>query len=112
MGVMGESFSRAMQVLVLGAIVLSLLGGCSDQRNQPECGEVYKSRIDENDFEVFEGGTALHRPTGLIVTQCAVGQRMSNYRCRGVSLKLSWDEAMAYAAEVSEKTGEIGRAHV
>ena len=106
MSVMGESFSRAMRVLLPGVIVLSLLAGCSDQRNQPECGDVYKSRIDENDFEVFEGGMALHRPTGLIVTQCAVGQRMSNFRCRGSSLKLSWDEAMAYAREVAEKTGD------
>lgn len=109
MSVMGESFSRAMRVLLPGAIALSLLAGCNDQRNQPECGDVYKSRIDENDFEVFEGGMALHRPTGLIVTQCAVGQRMSNFRCRGASLKLSWDEAMAYAREVAEKTGEPWR---
>ena len=106
---MGESFSRVTRVLLPGAIVLSLLVGCNDQRNQPECGDVYKSRIDENDFEVFDGGMALHRPTGLIVTQCAVGQRMSNFRCRGASLKLSWDEAMAYAAEVAEKTGEPWR---
>jgi hypothetical protein len=109
MSVMGESFSRVMRALLPGVIVLSLLAGCNDQRNQPECGDVYKSRIDENDFEVFEGGMALHRPTGLIVTQCAVGQRMSNFRCRGASLKLSWDEAMAYAAEVAEKTGEPWR---
>ena len=109
MSVLGESFSRAIRVLILGAIVLSLLVGCNDQRNQPECGDVYKSRLDENDFEVFDGGMALHRPTNLIVTQCAVGQRMSNFRCRGDSLKLSWDEAMAYAAEVAEKTGEPWR---
>ena len=52
------------------------------------------------------GRYGLHRPTGLTVTQCAVGQRMSNYRC-GDSLKLSWDEAMAYAAEVAEKQGAL-----
>ena len=97
------------RVLVSSLVLLAMLAGCSDQRNQPECGDIYKSRIDEHDFDVFEGGMALHRPTGLTVTQCAVGQRMSNYRCRGDSLKLSWDEAMAYAAEVAEKTGEPWR---
>ena len=86
-----------------------VLAGCGDQRNQPECGDVYKSRMDEHDFDVFDGGMARHRPTGLTVTQCAVGQRMSNYQCRGDSLKLSWDAAMTYAAEVSEKTGEPWR---
>ena len=97
------------QVLVSCLILFALLAGCSDQRNQPKCGDVYSSRIKEHDFDVFDGGMALHRPTGLTVTQCAVGQRMSNYRCRGDSLKLSWDEAMAYAAEVAEKTGEPWR---
>ena len=92
-----------------GVLLLSLLAGCGDQRNLPQCGDVYKSRIDDHDFEVFDGGVAFHRPTCLTVTQCAVGQRMSNYRCRGDSLKLSWEEAMAYAAEVSEKTGEPWR---
>ena len=106
---MGALVKHRNRVLVSSLVLLALLAGCSDQRNQPECGDVYKSRIDEHDFDVFDGGMALHRPTGLTVTQCAVGQRMSNYRCRGDSLKLSWDEAMAYAAEVAEKTGEPWR---
>tara|TARA_B100000530_G_scaffold182321_1_gene115305 strand:- start:1222 stop:1767 length:546 start_codon:yes stop_codon:yes gene_type:complete len=103
----GMRSNRLFSVSV--ALLFSLLAGCGDQRNQPECGDVYKSRIDEHDFDVFDGGMALHRPTGLTVTQCAIGQWMSNYQCRGDSLKLSWDEAMAYAAEVSEKTGEPWR---
>jgi hypothetical protein len=92
-----------------GLSLIVLLAACSDQRNQPECGDVIKSRLDKHDFEIFDGGMALHRPTGLTVTQCAVGQRMSNYRCRGESLKMTWDEAMAYAEEVREKTGEPWR---
>ena len=86
-----------------------IIAGCSDQRNMPECGDVFESRLDKSGYEVLEDGIALHRETGLKVTQCAVGQRMSNFRCRGESLKLTWDEAMAYAAEVAEKTGEPWR---
>ena len=106
---MGATGKRSHRVLLSILLLLALFAGCNDQRNQPECGDVYKSRVDEHDFVVFDGGMALHRPTGLTVTQCAVGQRLSNYRCRGESLKLSWDDAMAYAAEVAEKTGEPWR---
>ena len=96
-------------IAIASLIIISIGSGCNDQRNQPECSDVYKSRLDQSEFEVFDGGMALHKPTGLTVTQCAVGQRMSNYRCRGASLKLSWDGAMAYAAEVADKTGEPWR---
>ena len=101
---------QSIQITFWATLVTAfLLTGCNDQRNQPECRDVYKSRLEKDDFEIFDGGVALHIPTGLTVTQCAVGQRMSNYRCRGDSLKMTWDEAMDYAAEVREKTGEPWR---
>jgi hypothetical protein len=103
--------SRLQQGLIatLALAGSAIIAGCSDQRNMPECGDVFESRLDKSGYEVLEDGIALHRETGLKVTQCAVGQRMSNFRCRGESLKLTWDEAMAYAAEVAEKTGEPWR---
>lgn len=103
-----------MKVPPLLMIIMVILGlvaihGCADQRNQPNCIDVVKSRVDKSDFNVFKNGLALHKPTGLIVTQCAVGQRMINFKCRGDALKLNWDEAMSYAEEVREKTGEPWR---
>ena len=91
--------------LALSACLIS----CSDQRNVPDCSDVYKTRIDKHSFEVGDNGTALHRPTGLLVTQCAQGQRMVNFKCQGTPLRYTWDEAMAFAAEVREKTGEEWR---
>ena len=88
---------------------LTLTLGCADQRNQPQCADVFDSRLERSSFKVFKNGLALHEPTGLTVTQCAVGQRMVNFQCRGDAIKLTWDDAIAYAAEVREKTGEPWR---
>ena len=93
-----------MLTAVYGAMV-----SCADQRNQPDCSSVIESRLDKSDFEILKNGLALHQPTGLTVTQCAGGQRMVNYRCLGDALKLTWDDAMSYAEEVREKTGEQWR---
>ena len=95
---------------VVGAVLISaVMIGCADQRNQPDCSTVIESRLDKADFKVFKNGQALHKPTGLTVTQCAVGKRMVNYQCRGDALKLTWDDAMSYADEVRQKTGEQWR---
>ena len=100
---------RYLAKTCLTLLLISLLQGCSDQRHLANCSDVIETRLDKSGYEVLENGIALHLQTGLTVTQCAAGQRMVNLRCRGSSLKLPWDEAMAYAAEVAEKTGENWR---
>ena len=93
--------------LVMSTLTLSI--GCADQRNQPDCVDVFESRLEKSNFKIYNNGLALHEPTGLTVTQCAVGQRMVNFKCRGDALKLTWDDAMAYVTEIQEKTGEPWR---
>jgi len=102
-----EPMALARSTLVVCIVTLAL--GCADQRNQPDCSDVFDSRLEKSNFKVYKNGLALHEPTGLTVTQCAVGQRMVNFRCRGDALKLTWDDAMTYAAEIQEKTGEPWR---
>ena len=102
-----KPFVLARVTLALCIVTLGL--GCADQRNQPDCADVFESRLEKSNFTVYKNGLALHGPTGLTVTQCAVGQRMVNFRCRGDAIKLTWDDAMAYAAEIQEKTGEPWR---
>lgn len=101
--------SRQGKRFFLGTLMLSLAFGCSDQRNKPDCSSVYASRMDESGFEILERGIALHKNTGLVVTQCAAGQRLINFRCRGEAQRLGWHDAMNYAAEIAEKTGEPWR---
>ena len=95
--------------VTLALCIVSLTLGCADQRNQPNCADVFESRLEKSNFKIYKNGLALHEPTGLTVTQCAVGQRMVNFKCRGDALKLTWDDAMTYAAEIQEKTGEPWR---
>ena len=94
--------------IILVATVAAIIG-CADQRNQPDCTEIFESRLEKSNFKVFKNGLALHEPTGLTVTQCAAGQRMVNFKCRGDAIKLTWDDAMVYASEVQDKTGEPWR---
>lgn len=95
--------------ITLIASVAALVISCADQRNQPDCVDVFESRLEKSNFKIYKNGLALHEPTGLTVTQCVVGQRMVNFKCRGDAIKLTWDDAMTYAAEIREKTGEPWR---
>jgi hypothetical protein len=97
---LGIQFSHKV---VLGLFSIALTAGCADQRGLPDCKESIENRLDKSGYEILENGVALHLETGLLVTQCAVGQRLANFRCRGKSLRLSWDDAMAYASEVAAR---------
>ena len=109
MNSMTDTKTFVLARVALALCIVSLALGCADQRNQPDCADVFESRLEKSNFKVYKNGLALHGPTGLTVTQCAVGQRMVNFRCRGDATKLTWDDAMAYAAEIQEKTGEPWR---
>ena len=93
-------------IAIASLMIIALGSGCNDQRNQPECGDVYKSRLDQTEFEVFDGGMALHKPTGLTVTQCA-GSAYVQLPVQGGVFETELDEGWP-AAEVAEKTGEPG----
>jgi hypothetical protein len=103
------SAERRFEQLVALWVVAIFVVGCSDQRNQPECGTFYGSRLDESGYKILERGIALHKKTDLVVTQCAAGQRLVNFRCRGDAVRLGWHDAMDFAAEIAEKTGEPWR---
>ena len=94
------------------AIVLTIpitLAGCTDNRNDTKCSELYTSRLDAHDFEHLDGGITRHKSSGLVFTRCAVGQRLINFNCVGSSVKLNWDDAQSYVREIAEKSGERWR---
>lgn len=86
-----------------------LLTGCGNQRDLPDCSEAIETRLEPHGFELFDSGYAQNKDSKLFATRCAAGQIFRNYRCTGDSLKMSWDDAVAYAAEVADKSGEAWR---
>lgn len=98
---MKRTFSRAALV-----VIFIVLAGCTDNRTETTCSELYTSRLDRNDFSNLDGGITLHKSSGLIFTRCAVGQRLINFKCVGKPLRLNWDEAQSYVKEIAQKSGE------
>ena len=81
-----------------------LLAGCGDYRTAEKCGDIIKSG-DKGSFVTDPSGLARDSSTGTIWYRCPGGQTFSNFRCKGETLYLNWDDATAYAVEFSEKSG-------
>jgi hypothetical protein len=97
-------------VLFVGTVITALLilNSCSDYRSEEKCSDAI-SRGDKGRFEVTNAGLARDSDTGTVWYRCAAGQRYSNFRCKGDILLLTWDEAIDYAEEFSEKSGVTWR---
>jgi hypothetical protein len=87
-----------------------LLLGCDIHKSELKC----EDAIEAYDKQRFEGytdelGSAIDPKTGITWYRCPAGKRFVNYVCKGETLRLSWDEAVAFASEFSEKSGVAWR---
>ncbi len=96
--------SRKMFQLLTALSMVLVLNSCSDYRSEEKCTDSIP-RGDKGRFEVTNAGLAKDSATGTIWYRCAAGQRYSNFRCKGEMLYLTWDEAISFATEFSEKSG-------
>jgi hypothetical protein len=99
---------RKPLMVVSAALAVLLLSNCTDNRVEEVCKDTIP-RADKGRFVVNNEGVAKDSESGVIWYRCPAGQRYSNYRCKGDTLNLSWDDAMAYAEEFSEKSGVVWR---
>jgi len=90
------------------ALVSIFLSSCDYYQDQPDCDGFFEGR-DKGEFVTDETGLAKDSRNGVIWYRCAAGQRYSNFKCKGKSLKLSWDEANEFAEEFSQKSGKSWR---
>ena len=85
-------------------ILATVLTGCDNYRIDEKCSD-YIARGDRGKFVTDDSGLAKDIETGTTWYRCAAGKTFSNYRCKGQSLYLDWDDATAYAEEFSQKSG-------
>jgi hypothetical protein len=86
------------------SIICLLIAGCDRYDKKPVC----SSTIDKNDLGTFSlgpSGTAFDWKTETVWYRCPGGSYFSLNTCSGDSLKLNWDDAVAYAQELSEVSG-------
>ncbi|MDB4077617.1 DUF1566 domain-containing protein [Porticoccaceae bacterium] len=100
----GSSLFRTISTVGLALAMLLLLASCDGYRVAEKCSD-YIPRGDKGKFVTDTTGIAKDIETGTTWYRCAAGMRFSNFRCKGDTLNLSWDDATEYAKEFSEKSG-------
>ncbi|MGA1694995.1 MAG: DUF1566 domain-containing protein [Burkholderiaceae bacterium] len=86
----------------------ALLAGCMDLRSTPTCGQ-HIAAGDLGRFKTPSDAVAIDSRTGLTWFRCSGGQSPLAGACMGAPLKLSWQEAKAYAVEFSAASGRTWR---
>ena len=93
------SFGRRAFFLMLFA-----LAGCHDPTELPACGDVFEIG-ERGAFREVDGGLVAHPAVDVLFYRCPAGQRYVNRSCRGEAQSLSFEDAQAYAVEISERSG-------
>ena len=87
--------------------VVLVLSSC-DFRTPETCFAVFQNRPDQlSGFSLSENGLANKAGSPLYWSRCPAGMRFSDPNtCSGVPLLLSFDQAINYAQDISEKTDQ------
>ena len=104
------SFRRAA-VSILGASLLASLLSACDYKVEADCATMYAESPDLPSSYLDAGrGLVTHVPSATTWLRCPAGMTFgANGSCRGEPLLLPFEEALAYAEEVSEKSGQTIR---
>lgn len=99
---------QTLQRLCWCVVGASLLASCNPLETTPDCGDYFSENpAVTSRYSDLGRGLVLHNSTNTTWLQCPAGMSLSSAgNCRGEPLYLSFDEAAAYAAEASEKSGQ------
>jgi hypothetical protein len=85
-------------------LMLFAFAGCHDPTELPACGDIFEIG-ERGAFREVDGGLIAHPAVDVLFYRCPAGQRYVNRSCRGEAQSLSFEDAQAYAVEVSERSG-------
>ena len=99
---------QTLRRLCWSVVGASLLASCNPFETTPDCGDYFSENpAVTSRYSDLGRGLVLHNPTNTTWLKCLAGMSSSSAGdCRGEPLYLSFDEAAAYAAEASEKSGQ------
>lgn len=95
-------------LLILCVIYPLIVTSCDYFRTPEDCSQFFQNRPDSlSGFSMLSGGLATHKENTIDWARCPAGtQFKATQTCVGVPLALTFQEAQAYAKELSEKSGQ------
>ena len=96
------------RLLILCVIYPLIVTSCDYFRTPEDCSQFFQNRPDSlSGFSMLSGGLATHKENTIDWARCPAGtQFKATQTCVGVPLALTFQEAQAYAKELSEKSGQ------
>ena len=94
--------------LLSASLLMTLLVACDVHEVQTKCADFF-SAGDLDNFDTSQSGLARDKKTDTTWYRCPGGKTFLHHRCKGETILATWDEAMAYAEEFSEKVGATWR---
>ena len=96
------------RLLILCIISLPIVTSCDYFRAPEDCSKFFESRPDSlSGFSLCSGGLATHGKNTIDWARCPAGtQFKASKTCSGTPLTLTFQEAQAYAKELSNKSGQ------
>lgn len=105
--VMSIRTHKALLGLLAGSL-MAVLVACDVREVQVKCADYFKAG-DLGGFDTSQSGLARDKKTDTVWYRCPGGKTFLHHRCKGETVLATWDEAMAYAEEFSEKAGTTWR---
>ena len=106
-----RKFSARYAARLLGPVIVAALLSSCDYMAEVDCAAMYAESPELPSSYIDSGrGVVTHLPSNTSWLRCPDGMSIwRNGACRGTPLLLPFDEALAYADEVSEKSGQTIR---
>lgn len=102
------TYQRRFFVCFLYCLPIAFLVTCDAHKPKPNCADYFEVG-DKGNYDTTQHSLAIDRKTGTVWYRCPAGKTFLHHRCKGDSIYATWDEAMAFAEEFSQKADSLWR---